>query len=74
MDVTERNGAYLVHAELPGVKKEDIQLSVDGAPVGNGRVGPIARALRAAWPAWVQAEAAADDAADLVEGAPAGGS
>ena len=33
MDVTERNGAYLVHAELPGVKKEDIQLSVDGAQV-----------------------------------------
>jgi HSP20 family protein len=33
VDVTERNGAYLVHAELPGVKKEDIQLSVDGAQV-----------------------------------------
>ena len=33
VDVTEKNGAYLVHAELPGVKKEDIQLSVDGAQV-----------------------------------------
>ena len=33
MDVTEKNGAYLVHAELPGVKKEDIQLCVDGAQV-----------------------------------------
>jgi HSP20 family protein len=33
VDVSERNGAYLVHAELPGVKKEDIQLTVDGAQV-----------------------------------------
>ena len=49
-------------------------VTVDGAPVGNGRVGPVARALRAAWPAWVQAEAAADDAADAAEGAHAGGS
>jgi HSP20 family protein len=33
VDVSERNGAYLVHAELPGVRKEDIQLTVDGAQV-----------------------------------------
>jgi HSP20 family protein len=33
VDVTERDGAYLVHADLPGVKKEDIQLSIDGAQV-----------------------------------------
>ena len=33
VDVAERDGAYVVHAELPGVKKEDIQLSVDGAQV-----------------------------------------
>jgi HSP20 family protein len=33
VDVIEKNGAYLVHAELPGVKKEDIQLSIDGAQV-----------------------------------------
>src|SRR5205085_9072093 len=33
VDVTEKNGAYLVHAELPGVKKEDIQLTIDGAQV-----------------------------------------
>jgi len=33
VDVTEKDGAYLVHAELPGVKKEDIQLSIDGAQV-----------------------------------------
>ncbi len=33
VDVTERNGAYLVTAELPGVKKEDIQVAIDGAQV-----------------------------------------
>jgi HSP20 family protein len=33
VDVSEKDGAYLVHAELPGVKKEDIQLTVDGAQV-----------------------------------------
>lgn len=33
VDVTENNGTYMVAAELPGVKKEDIQISVDGAQV-----------------------------------------
>lgn len=33
VDVAEKNGAYLVHAELPGVKKEDIRLTIDGAQV-----------------------------------------
>jgi HSP20 family protein len=33
VDVAERNGAYTVTAELPGVKKEDIQITVDGAQV-----------------------------------------
>ena len=33
VDVTERNGAYVVAAELPGVKKEDIQVTIDGAEV-----------------------------------------
>ena len=33
VDVAEKNGGYLVTAELPGVKKEDIQLTVDGAQV-----------------------------------------
>jgi HSP20 family protein len=33
VDVAERNGAYVVAAELPGVKKEDIQVSIDGAEV-----------------------------------------
>src|SRR3979490_1401271 len=30
VDVAEKNGAYKVTAELPGVKKEDIQVSIDG--------------------------------------------
>ena len=33
MDVAEKNGAYTVTAELPGVKKEEIQVSIDGAQV-----------------------------------------
>jgi HSP20 family protein len=33
VDVAEKNGAYLVSAELPGVKKEDIQISIDGDQV-----------------------------------------
>jgi HSP20 family protein len=33
VDVAEKNGAYVVTAELPGVKKEDIQITIDGAQV-----------------------------------------
>ncbi|HEU5283089.1 MAG TPA: Hsp20/alpha crystallin family protein [Burkholderiales bacterium] len=33
MDVREDDKAYLVHAEVPGVKKEDIQVSIDGNQV-----------------------------------------
>ena len=33
VDVTEKNGAYKVTADLPGVKKEDIHVDVDGAQV-----------------------------------------
>jgi HSP20 family protein len=33
VDVAEKNGAYLVSAELPGVKKEDIHVSIDGDQV-----------------------------------------
>ena len=33
VDVAEKNGAYAVTAELPGVRKEDIQVSIDGAQV-----------------------------------------
>ena len=33
VDVAEKNGAYVVHAEIPGVKKEDIQVSIDGDQV-----------------------------------------
>lgn len=30
IDVTEANGAYKVRADLPGVKKEDINVRIDG--------------------------------------------
>lgn len=33
VDVKENERAYLVHAELPGIKKEDIQVDIDGAVV-----------------------------------------
>lgn len=33
MDVKEQTDAYLVHAELPGVKKDDIHVVVDGNQV-----------------------------------------
>lgn len=33
MDVTEQPQAYLVHAELPGVKKDDIHVTIDGNTV-----------------------------------------
>jgi HSP20 family protein len=33
VDVAEKNGAYKVTAELAGVKKEDIDVSIDGAQV-----------------------------------------
>jgi HSP20 family protein len=33
VDVAEKNGAYKVVAELPGVKKDDIHVSVDGPQV-----------------------------------------
>lgn len=33
VEVAEKNGAYLVSAELPGVRKEDIQITIDGAQV-----------------------------------------
>jgi HSP20 family protein len=33
VDVAEKNGAYTVTAELPGVRKDDIQVTIDGAEV-----------------------------------------
>jgi HSP20 family protein len=33
VDVAEKNGNYVVTAELPGVRKEDIHVSIDGAQV-----------------------------------------
>lgn len=33
IDVREQEGVFLVHAEIPGVRKEDIQVAVDGPVV-----------------------------------------
>jgi HSP20 family protein len=33
MDVKEDDSAYIVHAEMPGVKKDDIHVSIDGGQV-----------------------------------------
>jgi len=33
IDVKEQENGYLVHAEIPGVRKEDIHVAVDGAIV-----------------------------------------
>ena len=33
VDVAEQNGAYTVTADLPGVRKDDIQVTIDGAQV-----------------------------------------
>lgn len=33
LDVTENDKAYLVHAEVPGVNKEDIHVTIDGNQV-----------------------------------------
>jgi HSP20 family protein len=33
VDVAEKNGAYVVTAELAGVKKDDIQVTIDGGEV-----------------------------------------
>jgi HSP20 family protein len=36
MDVTETDKAYVVHAEIPGVKKEEIQVAIEGNQVTIG--------------------------------------
>ena len=33
VDVKEKGSDYLVHAELPGIKKEDIHVNIDGSLV-----------------------------------------
>ncbi len=33
MDVKEDDNAYIVHADIPGVKKEDIQVNIEGNQV-----------------------------------------
>jgi HSP20 family protein len=36
LDVAEKDGAYVVRAEIPGVNKDDIQVSIDGNQVTIG--------------------------------------
>jgi HSP20 family protein len=36
IDVSETDAAFLVRAEIPGVKKEDIQVTIDGGEVTIG--------------------------------------
>ena len=33
MDVSEKENAYFVHADMPGLKKEDIKIEIDGNEV-----------------------------------------
>ena len=33
IDVKEEDKAYVVHAEMPGIKKEDIHVNIDGSTV-----------------------------------------
>ena len=33
MDVTETENGYLIHSEMPGVKKEDIDVAIEGSQV-----------------------------------------
>ncbi len=33
MDVTETDGGYLIHSEMPGVKKDDIDVAIEGNQV-----------------------------------------
>lgn len=33
MDVSEKDDTYVVHAEMPGIKKEDIKIEIDGNEV-----------------------------------------
>jgi HSP20 family protein len=33
VDVKEQDKAYVVHAEMPGIKKEDIHVTIDGSTV-----------------------------------------
>ena len=33
VDVTEKDNAYVVHAEIPGVSRDDIQVTIEGSQV-----------------------------------------
>lgn len=38
MDVKEDDRGYAVHAEIPGVKKEDIHVTIDGNQVSSAEI------------------------------------
>jgi HSP20 family protein len=47
VDVAEQNGEYKVVAELPGVKKEDIKVNIEGDVLHSERYfGTVSRAFR----------------------------
>jgi len=46
LDLTERNGEFRVLAELPGVKKENIQISIDGDTVSISAESQAARDVK----------------------------
>ena len=46
IDVLEQNGEYKVHAELPGVKKEDIKVEVEGDQVSISAEARVEREAR----------------------------
>lgn len=46
IDVRERSENYLVHAEIPGVRKEDIHVAIDGPTVAISAERKSERELR----------------------------
>jgi HSP20 family protein len=36
MDIVENDGAYVIRAEIPGVKKDEIEITIDGSQVTIG--------------------------------------
>jgi len=46
IDVAEQNGEYKVLAELPGVKKDDIKVAIDGDQVSNTAEARVERDVK----------------------------
>ena len=59
VDVTEEGNKYVVEAELPGVKKEDIEVRISDGGRSVTIEGKIAERIRIAWTAhlvWTRSE------------------